>query len=557
MRLAQAQPDAFKGWPHIDTLYDYTKLLDDTTPIATLPTSAQGARVAIVGAGAAGMVAAYELLRMGASPRVFEASPRVGGRNWSEPFADSTMFAEMGAMRVPVSSKVFWNYANKFGLHHMEFPDPGKVPITCLYYENQAYEWKEKTDPPAPFDQISKDWDHFVDPFIRAINQAWNDGGGDPSALQPVWQDLIDKYAGTSFYQALVEGIPQWGPEERNAFGALGMGSGGFGPLYDVGFLEMLRLIVNQLEIQQLGIVEGISGLTQGFLTAQVTLPDGKQTSLEQSGALSLNCEVTKIACADGGPQLTWTDADRNQQAEDFSAVIVATTSRAMEFMGLTLPTPGTVQALAEPVRVALRTLHMMSSSKLFIRTSSKFWNKEGLPQNIQTDEGVRGVYTLEYDGTDEGVVLVSYTWGDDSDKLLPFEPQERLAMFVRTLDAISPEFAAYLKPESAEVLAVDWQAEPQYFGAFKLNLPGQDFNLQSAYFQFQTAGTPQDTGVYIAGDGVSWMGGWTEGALETGINAACAVATRLGGTFPHGSPVSDQNSTLYNYAPSTVVAAG
>jgi tryptophan 2-monooxygenase len=555
-RPAQALPDAFPGWPYIDTLYDYTRILDNAAPIATLPEDAQGAPVAIVGAGAAGMVAAYELLRMGASPRVFEASGRVGGRNWSEPFAGSPMFAEMGAMRMPASSKVFWRYAGAFGLKSMEFPDPGKVP-TCLYYENQAYEWQAGAAPPGPFAQIQADWEAFTTPFVEKINRAWNDGGRDPSALQPVWQGLIDEYASTSFYQALVEGIPQWGPEQRNAFGALGIGSGGFGPLYDVGFLEILRLIVNQLEIDQLGIVRGISGLTQGFLTTQVTQPDGTQTSLARSGALSLNCEVTEIACTDGGPRLTWTDADEREQAEDFAAVIVATTSRAMEFLGLTLSTPGTAEALPEPVRVALRTLHMMSSSKLFVRTSSKFWKQPGLPWNIQTDEAARGVYTLSYPGTDEGVVLISYTWGDDSDKLLPLEPQARLAMFVRTLEAISPQFARRLTPESDEVLAVDWQAEPHYFGAFKLNLPGQDFNLQSAYFQFQTAGTPHDTGVYLAGDGVSWNGGWTEGALQTGLNATCAVATRLGGTFPHGSPVTDQKSTLYDYAPSAAVATG
>ena len=153
--------------------------------------------------------------------------------------------------------------------------------------------------------------------------------------------------------------------------------------------------------------------------------------------------------------------------------------------------------------------------------------------------------------------MLISYTWGDDSDKLLPLDPKARLATFLRTIEAISPAFARFLKPESGQILAVDWQAEPHYFGAFKLNLPGQDFNLQSAYFQFQTAGTPHDTGVYLAGDGVSWLGGWTEGALQTGLNAACAVATRLGDTFPNGSPVTDQSATLYDYAPSVALATG
>ena len=303
-RPAQTETGAFPGWPYIDTLYDYTKILDGA-PIATLPAGARGAPVAIVGAGAAGMVAAFELLRMGVSPRVFEASGRVGGRNWSKSFDSSSLFAEMGAMRVPVSSKVFWHYAKKtFRLTSMKFPDPGTVP-TLLYYENEAQAWPVNAPPPGRFAGIKADWDDFVEPFINEINSAWSGGGGDPAALQPVWQGLIDKYANKSFYQALVEGIPQWGPEELNAFGALGIGSGGFGPLYDVGFLEMLRLIVNQLEVDQLGIAGGISGLTQGFLTTPVVQPNGTTTSLQQSGALSLNCEVVKIACTARGPQLT------------------------------------------------------------------------------------------------------------------------------------------------------------------------------------------------------------------------------------------------------------
>jgi tryptophan 2-monooxygenase len=109
------------------------------------------------------------------------------------------------------------------------------------------------------------------------------------------------------------------------------------------------------------------------------------------------------------------------------------------------------------------------------------------------------------------------------------------------------------MQPEAGQILTVAWQAEPDYYGAFKLNLPGQDYDCRSAYFQFQTAGTAQDTGVYLAGDGVSWTGGWTEGALETGLNAVCAVAERLGGgstTFPNGSPLTGQNPTLYDYAP-------
>ena len=52
-------------------------------------------RVAVVGAGFAGLAAADELARAGAEVRVLEARDRVGGRVHSVPFADAVM--ERGA----------------------------------------------------------------------------------------------------------------------------------------------------------------------------------------------------------------------------------------------------------------------------------------------------------------------------------------------------------------------------------------------------------------------------------------------------------------------------
>jgi tryptophan 2-monooxygenase len=43
---------------------------------------------------------------------------------------------------------------------------------------------------------------------------------------------------------------------------------------------------------------------------------------------------------------------------------------------------------------------------------------------------------------------------------------------------------------------------------------------------------------VFIASDDVSWIGGWVEGALQTGLNSATAVIKSLG-----GSVNTDQNN--------------
>jgi tryptophan 2-monooxygenase len=563
--LKQTNPAAaaFVAWPMVDSLYDFTAILSDKKPIATVPKALWGTRVAVVGAGAAGIVAAYELFRAGLHPVIFEATNRIGGRNYSRPFGGDTgknaALAELGAMRVPPSCKVFnYYYEQVLKLKFSPFPDPGKV-LTTLYYQNQPYTWLPSANPhdpapppPGPFARIATDFGNFADGLTTPLWAPWQ--AGDLEGVRRVWQRYIQRYADISFLTALAQGIPAWGPAELNAFGALGMGSGGFGPLYGVGFLEMLRMMCNQWEVDQQLPQFGISGLTEGLYARKVKRPDGSVASLADIQAVRLESPVTRFDRKGRTVTVHFT-ADGRAASETFPAVIVATTSHAMSFMGLTLPSePGSRQMLNPGATDALRNLPMMNSSKLFIRTKDKFWkgNKK-MPQNIQTDELPRGIYCLDYPQTDNGVVLISYTWGDDSTRLIASPPATRFAVFKQILSRINPDFAAALVPVDGEILAIDWEGTDHYFGAFKLNQPGQEPNSQEAYYQFLDVLTPaSDTGIYLAGDSVSWAGGWTEGALHTGLNAAAAVAKRIGATLPPNSPLS-QKKDLYSYGGSLI----
>lgn len=552
--LPKAVPSAgFVAWPYIDTLYDYVQFLGAGTPIATLPQPLWGKRVAIVGAGAAGLVAAYELLRIGARPVIFEAGSRVGGRAWSCPFTDpdgrpsKTDFAELGSMRFPPSGKTFFHYVDQFKLpSSSQFPDPGTVP-TVLYYENQVMAWPPGPTPPEPFRRIAADWGKFIGQFTTPLYAAWQraQGNGQWGPVVQTWQGYIDKYKNVSFFEAVRTGIPQWSDEDLVKFGALGIGSGGFGPLYQVSFLELLRIVVNMWEDGQQLLPGGVSSLMRAFYSTPVQLPDGSSPSLESLGAVNFNARVAGIDILGGRPVLRFEDP--TAPAPIFDAAIVATTTRAMEVMGLTLnPEP-----LNQETKVALRDLHLMDSSKLFIRTRDKFWKRmSGVPQNIQTDELPRGVYALDYPQTERGIVLVSYVWGDDSSKLLSLSARERLALFKQAIYRASPDFAEALQPlhGDGDLLLVDWENQRDYYGAFKLDYPGQEPPLAAAYYQFLVANDAiADRGVYLAGDSVSWSGGWTEGALQTGLNAACAAAKRIGASVRTNSPLT-QNSNLYRY---------
>ena len=91
-------------------------------------------RVIVVGAGLAGLSAAYELSRVGHDVRVIEAQTRPGGRvlTLREPFADG-LYAEAGAARIPADHNLTLKYVRLMNL-----------PLEPMYPSSGAFVVYEK-----------------------------------------------------------------------------------------------------------------------------------------------------------------------------------------------------------------------------------------------------------------------------------------------------------------------------------------------------------------------------------------------------------------------------
>src|ERR1700677_1773866 len=84
--------------------------------MGSIPAERHGEEVAVIGAGISGLVAAYELMKLGLKPVVYEAS-RIGGRLRSQAFEGAEgVVAELGGMRFPVSGTSFYHYIDMLGL---------------------------------------------------------------------------------------------------------------------------------------------------------------------------------------------------------------------------------------------------------------------------------------------------------------------------------------------------------------------------------------------------------------------------------------------------------
>lgn len=532
----------------IDTLYDYIALLDRNY-LCKIPESKLGTKIAVVGSGAAGMIAAHELLKMGLKPVIYEATGRMGGRLYSKSFEkiqeSVKPFGELGAMRIPLSSRIFFHYARQLGLsYNINFPRAGCVK-TAIYYKNQTYLWNENSAIPQPFAEIKLLWKEFSKPLVEKLHQAW--ALNDLDEVRKLWQNIIDQYKYISFYQALREQSLIKNEEQINIFGTIGIGYGGFNPLYQISFLELLRVLANDYMADNVLITEGASEFINRLYRLKVETPLGKK-SLEDINALNMELPVVQM---DFNPKtnnpIIITKKNNNLSRSEYSAVIFTGSMNAAHLINLPNRTESGVYLLSASVREAIKNSPMLAYSKTFICTEDKFWHKKNFPACILSDDVTRTTYFIDNPMTKYGIVCLSYAFGMDAMKLHAVDPIDRVTIFKRSLKAVLPGIEKYIVPLNNEVVNVDWINEKYINGAFKIATPGHDEKQKHLYYQFQSVLTEEDKGLYLAGDSVSWCGGWVEGALYTGLNSIFAVAKRLGASICENSPLS-QSPNLYQY---------
>jgi lysine 2-monooxygenase len=191
----------------------------------------------------------------------------------------------------------------------------------------------------------------------------------------------------------------------------------------------------------------------------------------------------------------------------------------------------------------AIERTHYMGFSKTFVIVDRPFWTDRDpetgrdVMSMTLTDRMARGTYLLE-DGPDRpAVICLSYTWTDDSLKWLPLPLDRRVDVMLQSLRRIYPK-VDIRRHMIANPVAITWEAEPYFMGAFKANLPGHYRYQQRLYTHFMQNRLPERyRGLFLAGDDVSWTAGWAEGAVQTALNAVWGVMHHFDGGTDLANP--------------------
>ncbi|MDP3922326.1 MAG: NAD(P)/FAD-dependent oxidoreductase [Hydrogenophaga sp.] len=508
--------------------------------LATLPASAHGTEVAIVGAGMAGLVAAYELMKLGLKPVVYEAS-RMGGRLRSQPFEGGQgVVAELGGMRFPASSTAFYHYVHLLGLQTQPFPNPltPAAGSTVVDLEGQTHYARTLADLPPLFAEVAQAWSAALAELgFGDLQQALRER--DVPRLKALWDRLVPLWDDRTFYDFIAqsEAFSALSFRHREVFGQVGFGTGGWDSDFPNTMLEILRVVLTGCDEDQHLITGGVQQVPLGLWAhapEQIThWPPGTSLASLHGGATRPG--VTAIARARSG-QLAITDAWGT--VRDYAAVLVTcqtwllTTQIAVE-----------ERLFSQKMWMALDRTRYMQSSKTFVMVDRPFWKdvdpatgRDTMSMTL-TDRLTRGTYLFDNGPDKPAVICLSYAWMSDALKMLPHPPHKRVQLALDALKKIYPnvDIARHIV---GDPITISWEADPYFLGAFKGALPGHYRYNQRMYAHFMQDGLPPaERGIFLAGDDVSFTPAWVEGAVQTSLNAVWGIVHQLGGQCPADNP--------------------
>lgn len=529
-----------------DFPFSYDHYLAHPAGLGSLPPELYGTEVAIIGAGLSGLVTAYELMKLGLRPVVYEAD-QIGGRLRTANFPSAPdVVADLGGMRFPVSGKAFYHYVDLLGLQTQDFPNPlaPGTSSTVIELAGEKHYATTSADLPPFFREVAEAWKHAVNDGARFSEMQEAIRARDTVRIKEIWNDLLPELDEQTFYGFIAgsKSFKDAGFAHREAFGQVGFGTGGWDTDFPNSILEILRVVYTDADDQHRLITGGAQRLPEALWkhapSGMAHWPEGTSLSSLHSG--SPRGAVDRIVRANSGDLPAGNFLVRERWGREAAYPAVVTTCQSW-----LLSTRIHTEEALFPAQLwtAIERSHYMQSSKTFVMVDRPFWKdidpdtgREVLSMTL-TDRLNRATYLLE-DGPDKpAVILLSYTWNDDALKWLALDADQRVELMLHSLQQIYPgvDIASHI---IGQPITVSWEADPNFMGAFKANLPGHYRYQQRLFSHFKQDQLPEhQRGIFLAGDDVSFTAGWAEGAVTTGLNAVWGVVNHLGGQSAPENP--------------------
>jgi monoamine oxidase len=458
-------------------------------------------RVIVLGAGIAGLVAAYELERLGDSVQVLESRLRVGGRVRTHAFAgrgDRGPLAELGAMRIPASHHRTMQWIDRLGLSDRVRQFRTLFSDDANFLETSAGHQRVRDASPVLVEELRRrlpaDRSYRPESVLCA---AWLLAGINAVAPGAFQQDLhadlglelVDLLDGIDVRPFLVDGAAE--RLDLNRFLAGNAGLAARSRLQH--FFEDITTETSSELFRLEGGMDQIARRLADCLRRPVR--HGRK--------------VVGLHVRDDGVVVE-TRRGLATAASHCDYVLCTVPFSVLRGIRLT--------GFDDTKLAVVRDMQYWPATKIAVHCREAFWERDGISGGGSYTGGLVGqTYypPVEGDSLLGAALLASYTIGPEPDALTKVPREKRTRVVLDELSAIHPELN-----EPGMVLDVVTQA----WGADAASLGGASVrwskDVVTAEEERAIAARPQGT-LFFAGEHCSSYPAWIEGAIQSGVAAA------------------------------------
>jgi monoamine oxidase len=481
----------------------------NASPPLALAGSGQGTRVVILGAGVAGLCAAYELGKTGYDCTILEARARAGGRVWTARNGDTHTesdgttqtaafpdgaYLNPGPARVP-QHHVTMDYYREFGVAVEQF---GNVNMNAYWHSTKAAPALARIRMREAKFSIAG---YTSELLAKAVSQNALDAPltaddkdkllaflSSYGNLDTTYNYVNDGAAGYTTLPAAgdVAGVPE------DPLGLLPLIRAGFGNYYHAE-----REITQQITMFQ--PVGGIDALPRAFVAR---LPD----------RIRYQAVVSAIRKTRTGVRIAYTNARGETEAID-AAYCICT---------IPLPVLRTIPADFSPAFAAsIKRVAYTPSAKIGLAFKRRFWEDDDRIMSgiSRTDQTITQIWypSYGYFGRNGGVLTAAYATDDLARTIGDLAPAQRAELALREGSAIHPQYRA----EYTAAFSVAWQKTPYNMGAWV------SWTADTRKHDYPVLERP-DGPIYLAGEHMSYINAWQAGALESARSVVRQIHQRV-----------------------------
>jgi monoamine oxidase len=474
--------------------------------------SGRRTKVIVLGAGMAGLVAAYELRKAGYLVTVLEARSRPGGRTW-------TLRGGSTVEETDSKQKVTWDTGE-----HLYFePGPARVPY---HHEGMLGYCRELG---VPVEMTSTDNrgalfhdDHTFEGKPQSARRVINDARG-----------FIAELAGRAVDQAALGGPLTLEDTERvrsflRAFGALdrdmvyrGSGRAGYATPPGAGRQTGTHLApLDIMEILRSSFWSGPLHFAEGWSYAPTMLqPVGGMARLPQAfaaalpGVITFDAQVTQIRKTVSGARVVWRNprggADRAAEAAHVICTIPLSVLRGID------------SDFTAEVKRAVSSIDYLAGVKVAFQAERRFWELDEHIYGGITWTG-RDISQIWYPSTGlhqkKGILTGAYIWTSSiGEAFTRMTPAARLTAALASGERVHPGY----EKQVGKGVSVAWKKIPFSQGAWAEWAPRE---RENEYLRLLEG----DEAILFAGEHMSHLAGWQEGAVRSAHLAVAEVARRV-----------------------------